>query len=348
MDENRIPVTIITGFLGSGKTTLLNNLIKKYTDKKFAIIENEFGSIGIDGALILGKGENIFELNNGCICCSLNDDFYTTIRKLLDSELEFDHLLVETTGIANPDSVINAFLLSEEIVERFIIDSVICVVDAENMEDMMAIQPEVMKQLAVADMVLINKTDCVQVNYVQQLKNMVSGFNQTASIYPVRQAEISEIEVLDNFTFAPESVEKVIHKFIKVSSLTAQNAEPTSLLANNKDHHHKHDISSVGFHLDGSFNFDRFSLWIQNFMYLNGETIFRVKGILSFDGMPEKFTFQVVRTTYLFDYNDNWNSESRYIKIIFIGKNINATILESNLKDMLVSQQDGLVESSEK
>ena len=337
LDENRIPVTIITGFLGSGKTTLLNNLIKKYTDKKFAIIENEFGSIGIDGALIVGKGENIFELNNGCICCSLNDDFYTTISTLLESNIDFNHLLVETTGIANPDSVINAFLLSEEIVERFIIDSVICVVDAENMEDMMAIQPEVMKQLAVADMVLINKTDCVQANYVQQLKNMVSGFNQTAWICPVRQADISEIEVLDNFTFAPESVEKAIHKFIKVSSLTAQNAKPASLLANNKDHHHKHDISSVGFHFEGSFNFDRFSLWIQNFMYLNGETIFRVKGIISFDGMPEKFIFQAVRTTYLFDYNDKWKNESRYVKIIFIGKNINPISLETSLKELLIN-----------
>lgn len=337
MDEKRIQVTIITGFLGSGKTTLLNNLIKKYTDKKFAIIENEFGSIGIDGALIVGGGKNIFELNNGCICCSLNDDFYTTIRKLLDSELEFDHLLVETTGIANPDSIINAFLLSEEIVEHFIIDSVICVVDAENMEDMMVIQPEVMKQLAVADMVLINKTDCVQANYVQQLKSMISGFNQTARIYPVRQADLSEIEVLDNFTFASESVETAIHKFIKINSLAVQRAKPSLLLANNKGHHHKHDISSVGFHFEGSFNFDRFSLWIQNFMYLNDKTIFRVKGIISFDGMPEKFIFQAVRTTYLFDYNDKWKNESRYIKIIFIGKNINPISLETSLRELLIN-----------
>ncbi|MBP1664125.1 MAG: cobalamin synthesis protein CobW [Bacteroidetes bacterium] len=346
-DIERIPVTIITGFLGSGKTTLLNNVIEKYTGKKFAIIENEFGSVGIDGALIVEEGNNIFELNNGCICCSLNDDFYTTISQLLESELEFNHLLVETTGIANPDSVINAFLLSEEIVERFIIDSVICVVDAENMEDMMEIQPEVIKQLAVADIVLINKTDCVQPNYVHQLRNIIAGLNFSASIYSVQQADISEIDLLDIFCFSPESVEMTTHKFIRIKPHTAIDAPPSSLLISNIKPQHKHEISSEGFYFEGSFSFERFSLWIQNFMYLNSETIYRVKGILSFDGMPEKFTFQAVRTTYLFDYNEEWKNEMRYIKIVFIGKNINPAILEASLKDLLVIHQDNVVENSE-
>ena len=130
----KIPVTIITGFLGAGKTTLINNLIKKHPDKKFAIIENEFGEIGLDGSFIIGADENIFELSNGCICCSLNTDFYELINKLQTGGYDFNHLLIETTGIADPTSIVNAFLSDYEIIERFTIDSVICLADAVNIE----------------------------------------------------------------------------------------------------------------------------------------------------------------------------------------------------------------------
>jgi G3E family GTPase len=140
--KDRIPVTIITGFWGAGKTTLLNSIISNYKNKKFAIIENEFGDIGIDGGLIVGADENIFELANGCICCSLNDDFYETLYKLLDGAYEFNHLLIETTGIADPDTIIQAFISSEKIQMHFMLDSVVALADAINLEDIIDEQPE--------------------------------------------------------------------------------------------------------------------------------------------------------------------------------------------------------------
>ncbi|MBC8004959.1 MAG: GTP-binding protein, partial [Verrucomicrobia bacterium] len=137
MDRQRIPVTIITGFLGAGKTNLLNKLISKHPEKRFAIIENEFGVTGIDGALIASAPDTIFELNNGCICCSLGEDFLFTLENILGSNYEFDYLLVETTGIADPSSIIDAFVSGESIQTKFCIDSVICVADAVNMEDLL-------------------------------------------------------------------------------------------------------------------------------------------------------------------------------------------------------------------
>jgi G3E family GTPase len=152
MNQERLPVTIITGFLGAGKTSLLNKLISKYPEKKFAIIENEFGETGIDGGLIAAASESIFELNNGCICCSLGEDFLQTLETLLGSSYDFNHLLIETTGIADPSGIIDAFISGNSIQQKFRIDSVVCVADAVNMEDLMNEQPEIRKQLALADL----------------------------------------------------------------------------------------------------------------------------------------------------------------------------------------------------
>ena len=149
MDQERIPVTIITGFLGVGKISLLNNLIRKHPEKKFAIIENEFGETGIDGGLIAAASEAIFELNNGCICCTLGDDFIFTLENLLGSSCDFNHLLVETTGIADPSAIVDAFISGSTIQQKFRIDSVVCVADAVNMEDLFDEQPEVRKQIAL-------------------------------------------------------------------------------------------------------------------------------------------------------------------------------------------------------
>jgi G3E family GTPase len=335
--ENRIPVTIITGFLGAGKTTLLNNLIKKYSNKQFAIIENEFGSIGIDGGLIVGVDDNIFELNNGCICCSLNDDFYLTVKKLLDSKQKFNHLLLETTGIANPDTIITTFFTYKEFVTAFEIDSVICVADAENMEDIMELQPEIVKQLAVADIVLINKIDAVHPNYIEQLKQKIGGINHSNLIYTVKHSDISNIDILDTFAFSPEVIEKTTHKFLRLK--TGTNQFPTqSFIQKPIKNKFKHDIVSIGIEMEGSLSYEKFSLWIQRFMSINDSLIFRIKGIISFDNMPEKFIFQAVRTTYLIDNNDEWESERRFTKLIFIGKDIENMGIEESLKELLTTQ----------
>ncbi|HMM03466.1 MULTISPECIES: GTP-binding protein [unclassified Dysgonomonas] len=314
----KIPVTIITGFLGAGKTTLINNLIKEYPEKKFAIIENEFGEIGLDGSFIIGADENIFELSNGCICCSLNNDFYELINKLLTGNYDFNHLLIETTGIADPISIVNAFLSDYEIIERFAIDSVICLVDAVNIEDLINSEPEVRKQLAIADIILLNKVDLVRTGYSDELKDRMQEFNQLARIYPTSKADISQVEILDTCQYLGRKIEQSVSSFKNLTFLGNNNV--------------KHDIKSVGISIPGDLDFERFRFWFETILFFAKYRPYRVKGILSFKDVPEKCILHAIKDNYVFDKGDLWQSnEERYCKLVFIGRNLDNLEIEENI-----------------
>ena len=314
----KIPVTIVTGFLGAGKTTLINNLIKEYPEKKFAIIENEFGEIGLDGSFIIGADENIFELSNGCICCSLNNDFYELINKLLTGNYDFNHLLIETTGIADPISIVNAFLSDYEIIERFAIDSVICLVDAVNIEDLINSEPEVRKQLAIADIILLNKVDLVRTGYSDELKDRMQEFNQLARIYPTSKADISQVEILDTCQYLGRKIEQSVSSFKNLTFLGNNNL--------------KHDIKSVGISIPGDLDFERFRFWFETILFFAKYRPYRVKGILSFKDVPEKCILHAIKDNYVFDKGDLWQSnEERYCKLVFIGRNLDNLEIEENI-----------------
>jgi G3E family GTPase len=337
MDQKRIPVTIVTGFLGAGKTSLLNKLIGKHPEKKFAIIENEFGETGIDGALIASAPDAIFELNNGCICCSLGEDFLHTLETLLGSSYEFDYLLVETTGIADPSGIVDAFVSGTTVQQRFRIDSVVCVVDAVNMEDLFDEQSEVRLQLALADLVLVNKTDCVHPDYSGRLARLIKGVNPMAQIANTSFCEVSEIPVLDTNSFSGEVVEKSTLSFCGMDVPENIQAGQKSFVHNPKrmERHPKHDISSVGFTFEGSFDVNKFGLWMQNYLYFNRDNVFRVKGIMSFDQTEDQFVFHAVRSSFMFEVGKPWGNEARFSKLVFIGKNISGKELEANLLQLL-------------
>ncbi|MFT3738922.1 MAG: GTP-binding protein [Breznakibacter sp.] len=332
--NNKIPVTIITGFLGAGKTTLLNNLIRKHPEKRFAIIENEFGEIGIDGGLIVDVDDNVFELANGCICCSLNDDFMRTVRNLLDVRHKFGHVLVETTGVADPDTIVGAFLSTEAVQRDFVLDSVVCLVDAINLEDLMDSQPEVRKQIALADTVLVNKTDCVNPQYAAQLLQWVGMCNPSARVIAVSHADISDIDILESFAFSGRGVETSTMHFRSVTMLRGANTPQSLLMKSGKAH--RHDIVSEGFVVPGSFDRNKFGFWMQNFMCYNADTLFRIKGVISFNGIAERFVFQAVRTTYMFEVGTCWDDdEPRFSKLVFIGRHLDRDNLEDNLYQLL-------------
>lgn len=337
MDRQRIPVTIITGFLGAGKTSLLNKLISKHPEKRFAIIENEFGVTGIDGALIASAPDTIFELNNGCICCSLGEDFLFTLENILGSNYEFDYLLVETTGIADPSSIIDAFVSGESIQTKFCIDSVICVADAVNMEDLLDEQPEVRKQLALSDLILLNKTDSVHRDYVKTLTGIIAEINPMAKLYPTTFANIDDVEVLDIHSYSGEAIEKSTLSFYALSASDMNNQASSKMILNPAKavKTHRHDITSEGFSFSGNFDVNKFGLWMQNFLYFNKETIFRVKGIVSFENTEDQFILHAVRGSFMFEVGKPWKEEDRFSKLVFIGKNISRTELEANLKQLL-------------
>ncbi len=316
--DHRIPVTIITGFLGSGKTTLLNQLIKKYKSKKFAIIENEFGEIGLDGSLIVGVDENIFELSNGCICCSLNSDFYRTIDLLLQSEHVFNHLLIETTGIADPLSIINAFFDGGGIQEQFKVDSVISVADATNIDDLIDEHPEIRKQLSVSDLILINKSDSVKPDYLVDLKNRLEESYPISLIKTISYGDISEVDILDTDSYSAFKVEKSTESFDFGLHLK-----------------HSHDINTVAFQFDKPFDFSKFQLWIESYMFFNSNKILRIKGILAFEDLPERFIFHSVVNSFLLEPGEIWDQTKPYSKLIFIGKYLDKEELKLGLEQTL-------------
>lgn len=338
MNTERIPVTIITGFLGAGKTSLLNKLIAKHPEKKFAIIENEFGETGIDGGLIAAASDAIFELNNGCICCSLGDDFLHTLETLLGSSYEFDHLLVETTGIADPSGIVDAFVSGETVQQRFRIDSVVCVIDAGNAEDLFDSQPEVRLQIALADLMLVNKIDCVHAGYPARLSTLIGAVNPMARVSFTTFCNVDEIAVLDTNSFSGEVIGKSTLSFCGVDLPAYKQGGKRSFVHNPQQAGttHKHDISSVGFTFDGSFDVNKFGLWMQNYLYFNRDSVFRVKGVMSFDQTDDQFVFHAVRSSFMFEVGKPWGAEPRFSKLVFIGKNISGAELEANLLQLLV------------
>jgi len=338
MDSSRIPVTIITGFLGAGKTTLLNKIIGKHPEKKFAIIENEFGATGIDGGLIKAATDSIFELSNGCICCSLGEDFMFTLENLLGSNYAFDYLLIETTGIADPSGIVDAFVTGSSVQQKFKIDSVVCMADAVNMVDLIDKQPEVRKQLVLADLVLLNKTDCVRREELARLTDMVTSINPTAKVASVSFGEVADIDILDTHAFSAEAISNSTLLFCTPDFSGFDQSDQKSFvhLPAKSKLPHIHDMMSLGFTFRGDFDVNKFGLWLQNYLYFNRDTVFRVKGIMSFAGADDQFILHAVRSSFMFEVGKPWGELDRFSKLVVIGKDLSASDLEANLLQLMV------------
>ena len=334
---SQIPVTVITGFLGSGKTTLLNNIIKKYGDVRFAIIENEFGDINIDADLVVGTERgNVFELSNGCICCSMNDALYSTLEELLRIRDRFDHLIIETTGIADPLTVIKSFIASPEVAERFDIDSVVCVVDAPIFEELLEEQEEASRQLVMADVVIINKVDCTTPGYLDAVKMVVTRFNPSAAMYSTSFANIANIDVIGIDAYTGRQIEASTQKYanlLPMAGLTKMGGF-TSALASKAL---MHDIQSYSYTFEGDFDYKKFTLWMESFFYFSSSKVFRVKGILAFKDKPHKMVFHSVRGAFMLESSDLWKPEEKHeSRIVFIGKKINSEEIRQALEMLLV------------
>ncbi|WP_047449769.1 CobW family GTP-binding protein [Alistipes sp. ZOR0009] len=333
----KIPVTIITGFLGSGKTTLLNNLIRKYATTRFAIIENEFGDINIDADLVVGPDKgSVFELSNGCICCSMNDELYKTLEELLRMRDKFSHLIIETTGIADPLTVIQSFIGDPSIADRFDIDAVVCLIDAPIFEELLEEQEEVSRQLVMADVVLINKIDSITPGYLDAVKMVVARANPSAEVYATSFSGINGIDLIGINAYTGRQVASSTRKFdnvlplrglTKMGGFTAAIASKALM----------HNIQSNSFVFKGDFDFEKFSLWMESFFYFSSSRVFRVKGILSFAGKGRKVIFHSVRGAFMLEEADEWrDEEERESRLVFIGKGINKNEIEQALTMLLV------------
>lgn len=326
MEDYRIPVTILTGFLGAGKTTLLNKLIKEYPEKKFAIIENEFGEVNIDSDLVIGVEENnIFEMSNGCICCTLNDDLYKVLDNLLNSEKPFNHLIIESTGIADPTSIIHPFIVDYEIQLQFRLDSLICLVDSELIMDIIKDEQEALKQIALADVIILNKKGNVSAEFFAEVKNEVTSINTLAEIIETDFAEFKGNDLLNKQVLTPQNINEFFKKVFAV--------KPENKLS---DLHSK-SMHAHSFIIEGEMDYERFSLWMDYFLTFNQNSIYRIKGIFCFAEVPTKMIAQSVKTSFLMMEGEYWtNEEKRESKVVFIGKYLDAEVIEENLRSFLI------------
>jgi G3E family GTPase len=317
-------VSILTGFLGSGKTTLLNQLIEQHPEVKFAVIENEFGEIGIDNDLVMGGDDSIFEMSNGCICCTLNDELVETLAKLLHSEYEFDHLIIETTGIAEPDAIAAAFVADPEVQNFFQLDAVICMVDAINILDMLKEREEAKRQVTFSDFIIINKQSEAS---AAQLKLVEESLRQVNPLAEIKYADYAKVDtdLLNINAYEFKNVEA------KIKAQHQPHAEH-----HHHHHHHHDDIISHSFIFDQPFDMLKLRHWMQVLLMLQGEGIYRVKGVLDVQYQDRKVILQSVRKSMAFQLGEDWpEGKPRQSRIVFIGKNLRKDILEKHLKQLM-------------
>jgi G3E family GTPase len=328
--SDKIPVTVLTGYLGAGKTTLLNRILSEPHGKKYAVIVNEFGEIGIDNELIVNADEEVFEMNNGCICCTVRGDLVRIIDGLMRRKGKFDAIIVETTGLADPAPVAQTFFMDEQVGAKTKLDAVVTVADAKWLKDRLKDAPEAKNQIAFADVILINKTDLVSPGELSELEARIRGLNPYARLHRTERAQIALDEVLGRNAFDLDRILDIEPQFLEADDHNHDRHHDHDHGDHGHHHHggglkhyHDEDMQSVALRTDKPLNPDKFFPWIQDLVAKDGPNILRCKGILSFKDDPERFVFQGVHMILDGDHQRAWKAdEKRESRIVFIGRNL--------------------------
>ena len=333
--SEKIPVTVLTGYLGAGKTTLLNRILSEPHGKKFAVIVNEFGEIGIDNDLVVNADEEVFEMNNGCICCTVRGDLVRIIDGLMRRKGKFDAIIVETTGLADPAPVAQTFFMDENVGARTKLDAVVTVADAKWLKDRLKDAPEAKNQIAFADVIVVNKTDLVSGDELRDVEGHIRAINPYATLHRAQRANVSIGEVLGRNAFDLDRILDIEPKFLEAEEHDHDHDHHHHDHDHNGHGHHHHghghglkhyhdeDMQSVSLRSDKALDPEKFFPWVQDLVAKDGPNILRCKGILAFKDDPERFVFQGVHMILDGDHQRPWKEgEERVSRIVFIGREL--------------------------
>jgi G3E family GTPase len=331
--NTKIPVTILTGFLGAGKTTLLNYILKENHGRKIAVIENEFGEVGIDGDLVLSsETEEIYEMVNGCVCCTaeVREDLVRIVRELVARPVRLDHILIETSGLADPYPVAQSFFINDPIADEVELDAIVTMVDAkhiaQHLEDLQldGVDNQAVDQIVCADRIVINKVDLVSAEEVETLRGKIRGLNATADLVTSTHAQIDLTTILGIGAF------ECTQKLMEIGAEQHDHHDHEHHAEHSieeQDHQHDPSVSSVGIAVDGAVNLIAFHRWISELRSSQADNLYRMKGVLAVANEDQRYVLQGVHSLVEFRASTAWGTEPRSSKIVFIGRDLDRAAL---------------------
>jgi G3E family GTPase len=359
--STKIPVTVLTGYLGAGKTTLLNRILSEDHGKKYAVVVNEFGEVGIDNDLIVGADEEVFEMNNGCVCCTVRGDLIRVLSGLMKRKGRFDGIIVETTGLADPAPVAQTFFVDDDVRARTELDSVTTVVDAKHLPLRLKDSREAAEQIAFADQIILNKTDLVTEAELAEVERAIRTLNPMA---PIRRAQRSNVPldaILGRHAFDLARVTELQPDFLNPAHGEAGHVHDEHCDHDHHDHGHVHDehcghehhdhghahihdhvaesgISSISLTAHRPIDGNKVTAWLNNVLQTQGVDILRAKGILDVKGEERRLVFQAVHMILEGDFQGPWKAgDNRYSRLVFIGRNLNEDALRAGFESCIAA-----------
>jgi G3E family GTPase len=322
---DQVPVTVLTGFLGAGKTTLLNRILTEQHGRKYAVVINEFGELGVDNDLVVDSDEEVFEMNNGCICCTVRGDLIRIVGALMKRRGKFDGIIVETTGLANPAPVAQTFFVDEGVRAKTKLDAIVTLVDAKHIFGQLTDNPEAEAQIAFADILVLNKTDLVDEAALAAVEARLRSINPLARLMRAHKADVPVEELLHLGAFDLDRILAFDPDFLTDDT-----------------HSHEEGIVSVSYEVARPLDQDKFQAWIGQLLQEKGADMLRTKGILAYRGEDRRFAFQAVHMIADGDFIGPWaEGDPRRSKLVIIGRNLNRPQLRRGFEGCQVAETVG-------